>query len=49
VNVTRSIKNAIRRIEGHSPALGHHLGASIRTGTFCSYDPDQRVPISWEL
>jgi tetratricopeptide (TPR) repeat protein len=47
VNVTRAIKAALVRIAEHSPSLGRHLGATIRTGTFCMYEPDPRVPVSW--
>jgi tetratricopeptide (TPR) repeat protein len=47
VNVTRAIKSALERVGEHSPSLGRHLAATIRTGTFCSYEPDPRVPISW--
>ena len=25
------------------------VDATIRTGTFCAYQPDPRVPIEWEL
>jgi tetratricopeptide (TPR) repeat protein len=49
VNVTRAIKAALVRIREHSPDLHHHLDTAIRTGTFCSYTPDPRVPISWQL
>jgi class 3 adenylate cyclase len=49
VNVTRSIKTAMRRIEEHSPSLGNHLATTIRTGTYCSYNPDPRLPITWDL
>ena len=49
VNVTRSIRSALERIIEHSPALGHHLEATLRTGQFCSYVPDPRVPVRWEL
>jgi hypothetical protein len=31
-----------------NPALGRHLSATIRTGRYCSYTPDPRVPIAWE-
>ncbi len=49
VNVTRAIKTAIRKItEGH-PALGEHLTQTIKTGTFCSYIPDPRLPTSWQV
>jgi len=48
VNVTRSIKAALERIGEHSPALGRHLGATLRTGQYCSYVPDPRTPVRWE-
>jgi len=37
--IQRRIKDAIQRIGEHCPELEHHLEASIRTGTFCSYRP----------
>lgn len=49
VSVTRAIRTALVRIAEHSPALGDHLDATIRTGTFCSYMPDPRAPITWHL
>ena len=47
VNVTRAIKAARERIARHSPTLGRHLSVTIRTGTFCAYQPDPRVPVTW--
>ena len=47
VNITRAIRAALARIRAHSPALAGHLDATIHTGTFCSYTPDPRAPISW--
>ena len=38
--VTARVKDAIRRIEQVHPAAGQHLSRSIRTGTFCVYDPE---------
>jgi predicted ATPase len=49
VNVTRAIKSALTRIDEHSSALGAHLEQTVRTGTFCSYRPDQRLPVAWQL
>jgi tetratricopeptide (TPR) repeat protein len=49
VNVTKAIKAALARIGEQSPALGHHLATTIRTGTFCSYRPDPRVPMTWQV
>jgi hypothetical protein len=34
---------------GNSPPLGAHLERTVRTGTFCRYSPDPRLPISWRL
>lgn len=48
VNVTKTIRQSLRRIaEEHEP-LGDHLAATIRTGMFCCYLPGPRVP-SWQL
>jgi hypothetical protein len=47
VNITRAIRTAMARIRAQSPALAGHLDATIRTGTFCSYAPDPRVPATW--
>ena len=46
VNITRAIRAALSRTRAHSPALAGHLDATIHTGTFCSYTPDPRVPIT---
>ncbi|MGH7207181.1 MAG: hypothetical protein ACREI2_13345, partial [Nitrospiraceae bacterium] len=48
VNATKAIKAALVRIREHSPALARHLASTIKTGTFCSYTPDPRLPISWQ-
>jgi hypothetical protein len=49
LNVTKSVKTALRHISKHHPTLGQHLATSIRTGTFCSYLSDPTRPISWML
>jgi tetratricopeptide (TPR) repeat protein len=49
LNVTRAIKAALANINTHHPSLGRHLRSTIRTGTYCSYSPDPRVPIDWKL
>lgn len=49
LSVTRAMRGAIARIDKQHPPLGSHLNATIRTGTFCSYQPDPRVPAAWEL
>ncbi len=45
--VTARVRDAIRRIERASPVLGEHFRRSVRTGTFCSYDPAAEV--RWQL
>lgn len=40
--VQRRLRDAIERIGEHSPALAAHLEQSIRTGTYCSYEPEGR-------
>ena len=45
--VTQRVRSTIRRIEDLHPRVGRHLRASIRTGTFCSYAPEE--PVDWEL
>ena len=47
VNVTRAIKSALIRVSEQDDALGRHLEATVKTGTFCSYEPDPRTPLSW--
>lgn len=49
VNVTRAIRAVLDRISEHSPALGEHFAATLRTGQFCAYVPDPRSPLRWEL
>lgn len=47
--VTQSIRSAIKRIEGELPRLATRLQARVRTGTFCSYEPDPERPLEWTL
>lgn len=49
ISVTRVIKAALSRIGDHSPELKHHFASTVRTGTYCSYNPDPRLPMRWEL
>ncbi|SOE02321.1 transcriptional regulator [Blastococcus haudaquaticus] len=48
-SVTRSLRYAVARIAEHHPELADHLERMVRTGTYCSYVPDPRVPITWVL
>jgi hypothetical protein len=42
VTVQRRIRQAIKKIAVHDVDLGRHLDSAIRTGTFCSYEPEGR-------
>lgn len=46
-SVTKAIKVAAERIAAQSPALARHLASTVRTGTYCVYDPDPRLPVTW--
>jgi hypothetical protein len=45
--VGNRIRQALARIEDVHPELGRHLRVSVRTGTFCRYEPDREM--RWEL
>ena len=47
VNITKSVKDALKKIEEHHDQLGDHLRATIRTGAYCAYVPDPRLNITW--
>jgi non-specific serine/threonine protein kinase len=49
LNVTRAISAVVKKIALENPVLGQHLNAAVRTGLFCSYTPDPRLAMRWEL
>jgi non-specific serine/threonine protein kinase len=49
VNVTKSIKTAIKLVGNHSPELASHLETSIQTGRFCSYATPGAAPPRWSF
>jgi hypothetical protein len=46
-SVTRAVRQAMAHIRAHLPPLGAHLDRAVRTGTYCAYLPDPRVPAVW--
>lgn len=46
-SVTKAIQAVLRRVREHDPDLAAHLDRSVRTGTFCAYDPDPGLGVSW--
>jgi hypothetical protein len=47
--VTKRIRGSIKRIAKITPPLGQHLAVSIKTGYFCSYNPDPGCSVRWKL
>ena len=47
LNVTRAIKRTLACVAESHPALGAHLARTVKTGTFCSYEPE--TPVAWRL
>jgi hypothetical protein len=47
LNVTRAIGAVIKKIVGDCPKAGRHLETSVRTGTFCVYEPVGEA-LRWE-
>ncbi|MGA9721797.1 MAG: AAA family ATPase, partial [Candidatus Binatus sp.] len=48
-SITKTIKAVLERIEQSDAALGEILSRCIKTGTFCSYQPDPDSPIAWKF
>lgn len=49
LNATRAIRSAMTNLTREHPSLGRYLAATIRTGRYCSYTPDPRTPVAWQL
>ena len=49
LNVTRSLRGAVRRVAEHDAVLGRELDASIRTGSSPRYDPPPRGATQWRV
>src|SRR5262249_48346852 len=49
VAVTRAVRQAIARIGEHHQALGEHLDHTIRTGTYCAYEPGPHESRTWQV
>src|SRR6266850_6894637 len=47
--INKTIKAVEERIAQSDPELGDILSRCIKTGTFCSYQPDPDIPIAWEF
>ena len=47
LNVTRTIRHAVKEIAQVNPELAAHLDRSVRTGSICVYEPTDQV--TWRL
>lgn len=45
--VTSRIRDAVTRIDREHPPLGRHLHNALKTGLFCSYQPEG--PVNWDV
>jgi hypothetical protein len=45
--VSNRIRQAVDRVAETHPDLGRHLRASVRTGTWCRYEPEH--PVAWRF
>jgi tetratricopeptide (TPR) repeat protein len=48
-SITKSIKSVLEKIAQSDAGLADILSRCIRTGTFCSYQPDPVFPSAWEF
>jgi hypothetical protein len=48
-SVTKAIRSALQVLTDEHPALGLHLAHSVRTGRYCTYDPDPAALPTWVL
>ena len=47
--MTKAIILALKSIAESNPALHRYLAGTIKTGQFCSYTPDPRFAVTWQL
>jgi len=48
-SIGKTIKSVLERIAQSDAAIGDILSRCIKTGTFCSYQPDRAFPIAWKF
>ena len=47
-SVPRAVRGTMARLGQAHADLGAHLATTVRTGVYCAYASDPRVPITWE-
>ncbi|HWO74228.1 MAG TPA: transcriptional regulator [Dehalococcoidia bacterium] len=48
-SVTKAIRQTIARIQPYDRDLAEHLQRTVRTGAYCAYLPDPRLPVQWQV
>src|SRR5713226_411548 len=48
-SISKTIKSVVERIVQSDARLGDIFSRCVKTGNFCSYQPDPALPIAWEL
>ncbi len=48
-SIAKTVKAVVERIAQSDAWLGDILSRCVKTGTFCSYQPDPDFPIAWEF
>jgi hypothetical protein len=48
-SISKTIKSVVERIAQSDARLGDIFSRCVKTGNFCSYQPDPARPIAWEL
>jgi uncharacterized membrane protein len=48
-SIGKTIKSVLDKIAQTDAQLGNFFARSLRTGNFCSYQPDPEFPIAWEF
>lgn len=46
-SVTRAVRYSLDAVSSVHPVLGAHLRHAVRTGSYCSYQPDPLAPVEW--
>ena len=48
-SISKTIKSVVERIAQSDARLGDIFSRCVKTGNFCSYQPDPALPIAWEF
>jgi uncharacterized membrane protein/CheY-like chemotaxis protein len=48
-SISKTIKSVVERIAQSDVRLGDIFSRCVKTGNFCSYQPDPALPIAWEF